>query len=122
MSKIYAVKPEYLEYWGADESTIILEEEVEQFAYEWDKTVEDLLEQLEEVEKSPRKAVGTIETEIGTMTIYFNGDGEPLTAEIGDTVEEIGCTVHGISDAIDIACAMYSGAPWFLELVEEEAE
>ena len=44
----YTVKPEYLDQWGEDvtEDTIITQDELERLAAEWDKPVEELLEQL----------------------------------------------------------------------------
>ena len=49
--KRYTVKPEYLTMWGEDvtEETVIDTAEVERLAQEWEKPVEELLEQLEEV-------------------------------------------------------------------------
>ena len=48
--KMYTIKPEYLPLWGedADENTIITQDDVERFAADWEKPVEELLEQLEE--------------------------------------------------------------------------
>ena len=50
--KRYTIKPEYLTLWGEDctEETIITEAEVERLAQEWEKPVDELLEQLEETE------------------------------------------------------------------------
>lgn len=65
-----------------------------------------------------RKALATIETEIGTMTIYFNGIGEEMTAEQGDYVEEIGYTPNSYEGAADTVYMMYGSGPWFLEWLE----
>lgn len=65
-----------------------------------------------------RKALATIETEIGTMTIYFNGAGEEMTAEKKDHVERIGYLPKSIDDASDAVHMMYSAGPWFLEWLE----
>jgi len=48
--KRYTIKPEYLTMWGSwtDEDTIVTTAEVERLAAEWEKPVEELLEQLEE--------------------------------------------------------------------------
>lgn len=48
--KRYTIKPEYLSNWGEDctEGTIITTAEIERLAEEWEKPVEELLEQLEE--------------------------------------------------------------------------
>lgn len=48
--KQYTIKPEYLPLWGedADENTIITQDDIERFAADWEKPVEELLEQLEE--------------------------------------------------------------------------
>lgn len=64
------------------------------------------------------KALATIETEIGIMTIYFNGIGEEMTAEQGEHVEEIGYTPESLEDAADAVSVMYSSGPWFLEWIE----
>lgn len=64
------------------------------------------------------KALATIETEIGTMTIYFNGTGEEMTAEQGEHVEEIGYTPESLEDAEEAVSVMYSSGPWFLEWLE----
>lgn len=49
--KRYHVKPEYLSEWGEwmDEDSIVTQEEVERLASEWEKPVEELLEQLVEI-------------------------------------------------------------------------
>lgn len=49
--KMYTIKPEYLPLWGedADENTIITQDDVERLAADWETSVEELLEQLEEV-------------------------------------------------------------------------
>ena len=65
-----------------------------------------------------RKALATIETEIGTMTIYFNGIGEEMTAEQGYIIEEIGYKPKSFEDAADAIHAMYSYGPWCLEWLE----
>lgn len=65
-----------------------------------------------------RKAIATIETEIGTMTIYYNGAGEEMTAERGDHVENIGYTPESYEDATDAVHMMYSTGPWFLEWID----
>jgi len=69
-----------------------------------------------------KKAIATIETEIGTMTIYFNGAREEMTAEKGDTVEEIGCKPTSEDDAVDAIYAMYKLPCWGLKWIEEVGE
>lgn len=53
--KTYTVKPEYIDLWAGDsteyENIIVTEEQVREFAREWDKTEEELLEQLELIEE-----------------------------------------------------------------------
>lgn len=46
----YTIKPEYLTLWGEDctEDTVVDTAEVERLAVEWEKPVDELLEQLEE--------------------------------------------------------------------------
>jgi hypothetical protein len=50
--KRYTIKPEYLTLWGDDvtEDTVIDAAEVERLAREWEKPVEELLEQLIEID------------------------------------------------------------------------
>lgn len=64
-----------------------------------------------------RKAVARIETEIGTMTIYFNGIGNPITAENGDIVEEKELTPKSYDEAIDMIYSFwkYDGLEWIEE-------
>ena len=49
--KIYTIKPKYLDLWGADadESVIVTQDDVERLAADWEKPVEELLDQLDEV-------------------------------------------------------------------------
>ena len=57
--KMYRVKEEYFDDWSFGESysdAPISEEEIERLAKEWDKSVEDLMEQVEEIEKPSAKA------------------------------------------------------------------
>ena len=48
--KHYTIKPEFLSSWGEDctEETVIDTAEVERLSEEWEKPVDELLEQLEE--------------------------------------------------------------------------
>lgn len=70
-----------------------------------------------------RTAIATINTEIGTMTIYFNGANEEVTAELNEVVEEIGCCPETIVEACDTVYAMYSSNPdWELDLFEGVAD
>lgn len=48
--KFYTIKPEYLTLWGAntDEDTVITEEELYRLSVAWEKSEEELLEQLQE--------------------------------------------------------------------------
>lgn len=50
--KFFAVKPEFLTLWGEDctEDTVITEAELSRLSQEWDKPVEELLEQLDEAD------------------------------------------------------------------------
>ena len=49
--KYYTVKPEYLTLWGENvtEDTIVTAAEVENLAHEWEKPVDELLCQLDEI-------------------------------------------------------------------------
>lgn len=64
-----------------------------------------------------RKAIATIEAEIGTMTIYYNGEGEALTVEAEDVVGTLDYIAKSEEDAIDAAWAMYSIPGWDLQLI-----
>lgn len=48
----YRIKPEYLDEWGEDVTAdyIITQDELEWLARQWDKSIDELLEQLEEVD------------------------------------------------------------------------
>lgn len=47
---IYHVKPEYYDLWGAYEGfDTVTSEQIEELAREWEKTVDELMEQVEEV-------------------------------------------------------------------------
>ena len=50
--KTYKIKPEFLSAWGSDttEETIITEAEIVRLSSEWGVSVDDLMEQLEEIE------------------------------------------------------------------------
>ena len=50
-AKYYTVRPEYADLWGEDchENTLVSEETVTDLSSEWDKPLEELLDQLEEV-------------------------------------------------------------------------
>ncbi len=49
--KKFVVKTEYLHLWGEDvtEDTVITEDELQRLSEEWEKPVEELLEQLVEI-------------------------------------------------------------------------
>ena len=51
--KRYRIKPEHLDEWGEDvtEDYIVTEEELAYLARQWEKPVEELLEDLEEIEE-----------------------------------------------------------------------
>ena len=70
-----------------------------------------------------RKAIATIETESGTMAIYYNGANQGMTAEKGETVEEIGCTPAYIGEAEEAVWDMYHYDPaWDLQMLDYEEE
>lgn len=50
-----------------------------------------------------RTAIASIETDNGTMIIYYNGSGEYLTAERWDAIETI---EDGRPESIDEACEL----------------
>lgn len=54
--KTYTIKPEYLDMWEggdtpSDPERIITEDDIRTFSVEWDKSVDELLEQLVPVEE-----------------------------------------------------------------------
>lgn len=47
--KTYHIKPEYYDLWGAwDGNDTVTTDEIEQLAREWEMTVDELMEQVEE--------------------------------------------------------------------------
>lgn len=65
-----------------------------------------------------KKAIGKILNPDGLdepMTVYYNGEGEPMTAECGHLVEDIGYTPSSEEDAREAAMAMYGAWPWEYE-------
>ncbi len=46
MSITYRVNPEYANLWDANEDTVLTADDVEMIARGWDKTVEDIIDQL----------------------------------------------------------------------------
>ena len=49
--KYYRVKPEHYDAWGASEIThVVTEKEIKRLAAEWDKTKDELMEQVEEID------------------------------------------------------------------------
>lgn len=68
-----------------------------------------------------RTAIATIETEIGTMTIYFNGIGEEITGEKDDVIETLEYAPTSFIDAVNAVYDMYSSWPgWDLNMLVEE--
>lgn len=68
-------------------------------------------------------AIATINTEIGTMTIYYNGAYEALTAEAGETIDTLDTAApSSLEDASEIVYALYGrdgAGVWGLEWIEE---
>lgn len=64
------------------------------------------------------KALATIETDKGKMTIFYNGAARPLTAENGDIVETLNCIPVSIAYARYAVSIMYSYGPWDLEWIK----
>lgn len=60
--------------------------------------------------------IGTIETIIGVMSLYYNGEDEEMTAELDDFVEEIGMKAGSVEEAREIAWSMYNSPYWGLTL------
>lgn len=65
-----------------------------------------------------KKAIGILHNADGAVTpmkIYFNGIGEPMTAENGDVVENIGYYAMSESDARDAARQIFPVWIWEYE-------
>lgn len=65
-----------------------------------------------------KKAIGILrnpDNGAKPMKIYFNGSGEPMTAENNDIVESLEYCPVNEADAKDAALAMYSAWPWDYE-------
>ena len=69
-----------------------------------------------------KKAIATIDADVGTMTIFYCGAGHPLTAETDSVCEELEYTPNSIDDAVDSVSAMYSNGDWCLEWVEDDGD
>lgn len=65
-----------------------------------------------------KKSIATIETDIGTMTIYYNGENVPLTAEKDETVKELEYSPASIDGAIKAVEFMYQLPEWSLAWTE----
>lgn len=59
-----------------------------------------------------KKAIASISTESGPMTIYYNGAGQEITAEHGDLIEEAGHVADNLKDARKAARIMWSMDIW----------
>ena len=74
-----------------------------------------------------KKAIATIETDNGTMTIYFNGSNEYLTAEARNVIEPDDYLIEVIEDAkpdsvdraVDLVLKLYSSTVWNLSIIGE---
>lgn len=65
-----------------------------------------------------KKAIGILhnpDNGAKPMKIYFNGSGEPMTAENNDIVESLEYCPVNEADAKDAAWAIYSAWPWDYE-------
>lgn len=70
-----------------------------------------------------RKAVATIDTDKGRMTIYYNGAHELMTAEIDGDVEEIEDSLPGTyADAVQTIAWLYVDPVWELEWIGADEE
>lgn len=50
MEKMYYIKEEYFDLWDCDEDTIVMYKDVKELADEWEKPIEELLDELIEIE------------------------------------------------------------------------
>ena len=121
-----------LESWGdayppknADEIIEIANAAIDRFIYDNpdadDDTIAAFSEKMWEDYCSggwDRKALATIETEIGTATIYYNGPGAPITAEKDDIVEDKEFVPWNLQEAEDWVFASYR-YDWGLEWISE---
>lgn len=65
-----------------------------------------------------KKAIGILrfpDNESLSLTIYYNGEGEYITAENSETVENMEYRAENEADARDAARWMYSVWPWEYE-------
>lgn len=56
-----------------------------------------------------KKAIGTITTEKGEMTLFYNGNKKNITGEKEDLVEEIECAPSSLKDARKSVKELYGG-------------
>lgn len=92
----------YAEVWYDDAT--------ESIYWEVDSETED---GVMESHSEERIAIGTIETEVGKMTIYFNGSNREMTAETedGNKSEEIGYRPRTLRKAVETVEWMYGSQP-----------
>lgn len=68
-----------------------------------------------------KKAIGILHNPdncADPLTIYYNGPGEPVTAENSEKVEDMEYRAKDEADARDAARLMYSVWPWEYEALE----
>lgn len=68
-----------------------------------------------------KKAIGVLHNPdncTDTLTIYYNGPGESITAENSEKVENMEYRAKDEADAMDAARLMYSVWPWEYEALQ----
>lgn len=86
--KRFYIKGENLDQWGSgcDEETIVTEEDVEQLAVEWEKPIDELLDQLIEIERTWFVVDDAISTrgEIFDRALHTTDKAEAMKAALGE--------------------------------------
>lgn len=126
MKKAYHIKPEFLHLWGSDatESTIVYSTLVSTLARDWGKSVDELMDQLEEAPVTKKYFITEFDGQVGSFRSRPTGieydsdyirqhwfsDGE--TYGEYDTEEEARAAFARLSPSVYLA---QSNAGWVLE-------
>lgn len=126
--KQFRIQPEYYDLWGAYEGNdIVTDEQIEELAREWDKAIEELMEQVNEIdeEEQTMKPICTINLneDEGRQTISWNPvDGMLYSTSCEEPVD--GYTYDTIDEAVEAADIMWGRTDvvgsWDLEWIEAE--
>lgn len=66
-----------------------------------------------------KTSIATISTDIGTMTIYYNGANEAMTAETADVIDELEYKPCSMDEATKTVAALYCQDCWELCWIED---